>query len=207
MEEEKLHGPPELVEETLPLDEEEPEDKKGSRHHREKLRQYQINRLKYYYAIVDCDSPETANALYEQLNGMEYESSSVRYDLRFVPDDITFEHVSCIVLFYSFLRGGLIYVNSYIFKKCYFVCGKLIHLSPVRKLIQYIKSLFLSILFLNVYNKNEIPSTTWNCVYANNIIYLHILCVDAFSFQKLNCSLVLLITMLHCKNLIFLWLR
>jgi len=91
MEEEKLKGPPELVEKTLALDEEEVEDIKGSKYHREKLRQYQISRLKYYYAVVDCDSPETANVLYEQLNGMEYESSSVRFDLRFIPDDVTFD--------------------------------------------------------------------------------------------------------------------
>lgn len=93
LEEEKLKGPSELIEKTLPLDEEEVEDTKVSKYQREKLRQYQISRLKYYYAVVDCDSPETANALYEQLNGMEYESSSVRFDLRFIPDDVTFDHV------------------------------------------------------------------------------------------------------------------
>ncbi|XP_035226509.1 ESF1 homolog, partial [Stegodyphus dumicola] len=92
MEEEKLHGPPELVEEILDPDEEEVEDKKTSKYHREKLRQYQINRLKYYYAVIDCDSPNTANNLYEQLNGMEYESSSVRFDIRFIPDDVTFDY-------------------------------------------------------------------------------------------------------------------
>ncbi|XP_042906436.1 ESF1 homolog [Parasteatoda tepidariorum] len=91
IEEEKLNGPRELVEKTLADDEEEVEDKKGSKYHREKLRQYQMNRLKYYYAIVECDTPETANILYEQLNGMEYESSSVRFDLRFVPDDLTLD--------------------------------------------------------------------------------------------------------------------
>lgn len=101
MEEEKLKGPPELVEQTLPVDQEEVEDKKGSKYHREKLRQYQINRLKYYYAVVDCDSPETANSIYEQLNGMEYESSSVRFDIRFIPDDMTFDHVSTFNLFNS----------------------------------------------------------------------------------------------------------
>ncbi|XP_054707602.1 ESF1 homolog [Uloborus diversus] len=91
MEEERLHGPPELVEKVLGPDEEEKEDKKGQRYNREKLRQYQINRLKYYYAVVETDSPETANSLYEQLNGMEYESCSVRFDLRFIPDDVTFD--------------------------------------------------------------------------------------------------------------------
>ncbi|KFM69131.1 hypothetical protein X975_07699, partial [Stegodyphus mimosarum] len=91
MEDEKLHGPPELVEEVLDPDEEEVDDKKTSKYHREKLRQYQINRLKYYYAVIDCDSPNTANILYEQLNGMEYESSSVRFDIRFIPDDVTFD--------------------------------------------------------------------------------------------------------------------
>lgn len=30
-----------------------------------KLREYEIQKLKYYYAIVTCDSDETANNLYE----------------------------------------------------------------------------------------------------------------------------------------------
>ena len=32
----------------------------GSGFSMEKLRQYQLNRLKYYYAVMDCDSPGMA---------------------------------------------------------------------------------------------------------------------------------------------------
>ncbi|XP_059842179.1 ESF1 homolog [Hypanus sabinus] len=89
MKEEELHGPVELLSNNLP--ENADEDTREQRIIREKVREYQFKRLKYYYAVVECDSPETANKLYEECDGMEYESSSSFLDLRFIPDELTFE--------------------------------------------------------------------------------------------------------------------
>lgn len=58
---------------------------------REKIRQYQLSRMKYYYAIVEFDSVESAEVVYKELDGMEYEGSSLELDLRFVPDDMEFD--------------------------------------------------------------------------------------------------------------------
>lgn len=84
MKEEHIQGPVEL----LSIPEDAPEKDWASR---EKLRDYQFKRLKYYYAVVDCDSPETAAKIYEDCDGLEFESSCSFVDLRFIPDDITFD--------------------------------------------------------------------------------------------------------------------
>lgn len=86
MKEEELKGPTELVT-CKPNDSITDEEE----YHKEQLRIYQLNRLKYYYGVIECDSKETANHIYEECDGIEYEGSSNRIDLRFIPDDMTFD--------------------------------------------------------------------------------------------------------------------
>src|SRR5947207_3804079 len=53
------------------------------------LRNYQLERLRYYYAIIECSSVSIANVLYKALDGAELGSTANIFDLRFVPDDVT----------------------------------------------------------------------------------------------------------------------
>lgn len=57
---------------------------------RRRMRKYQIQRLKYYYAIAEFDSKKTAAAVYDACNDVEFADTGIRFDLRFVPDDMTF---------------------------------------------------------------------------------------------------------------------
>ncbi|XP_017571978.2 ESF1 homolog [Pygocentrus nattereri] len=87
MKAEQTQGPLELT--CLPDDPDA--DTEEQRIYREKVRDYQFKRLRYYYAVVECDSVETATKLYEECDGFEYESSCSTMDLRFIPDDVTFD--------------------------------------------------------------------------------------------------------------------
>ena len=53
------------------------------------LRKYELKKLKYYYAVVYCDSVETANSLYNECDGLEIERTQSFMDMRFIPDDLT----------------------------------------------------------------------------------------------------------------------
>lgn len=55
------------------------------------LRSYQLDRLRYYYAVMVCSDMTTAEAIYRATDGHEYQASSNFIDLRFIPDDVTFD--------------------------------------------------------------------------------------------------------------------
>ncbi|KAJ2162054.1 pre-rRNA-processing protein esf1 [Coemansia sp. RSA 552] len=56
------------------------------------LRKYEMEKMRYYFAVVECDTAGTAQAIYSQCDGTEFEASANFLDLRFIPDDMEFEH-------------------------------------------------------------------------------------------------------------------
>ena len=60
---------------------------------REKLRQYELQKLRYYYATVTCDSVRTASTIFNQCDQLKYETSSNVLDLLYVSDDTTFTNI------------------------------------------------------------------------------------------------------------------
>ncbi|KAL0092103.1 hypothetical protein J3Q64DRAFT_1342293 [Phycomyces blakesleeanus] len=66
------------------------EEGDGKEFDQEALRKYQRDRLKYYYAVIECDTPATAKAIYQSCDGNEYESSANFFDLRYIPDEMKF---------------------------------------------------------------------------------------------------------------------
>jgi hypothetical protein len=57
-----------------------------------KLREYELKKLRYYYAVVEFKSLKVANFIYENYDGMELERTQMFLDMRFVPEDLEFPH-------------------------------------------------------------------------------------------------------------------
>ncbi|KAM3081160.1 pre-rRNA-processing protein esf1 [Clarireedia jacksonii] len=109
MEREELEGPPKEIfakktedseSDSEDDDDEELEEKikkdllkgdDGEEFNSAALRQYQLERLRYFYAVVECSDNDTAQAIYEATDGTEYLSSANFFDLRFIPDGVEFD--------------------------------------------------------------------------------------------------------------------
>ena len=55
-----------------------------------KLRRYQLERLRYYYAVLTCSSVSVAEAIYNAVDGAEYLTTANFFDLRYIPDETEF---------------------------------------------------------------------------------------------------------------------
>ena len=55
------------------------------------LRRYQLSRLRYYYAVLICSSSSVASAIYDAVDGTEYLTTANFFDLRYIPDEMSFE--------------------------------------------------------------------------------------------------------------------
>lgn len=91
MAKEELQGPHELTNKTGHESDKEDEVDEEDEAYKEKLREYQLNRLKYYYAVIEFDSVRSADIVYKECDGLEFESTANRMDLRFIPEDLEFD--------------------------------------------------------------------------------------------------------------------
>ena len=54
------------------------------------LRRYQLERLRYYYAVLTCSSKSVAEGIYNAIDGTEYLTTANFFDLRFIPNEMDF---------------------------------------------------------------------------------------------------------------------
>jgi len=73
-----------------PADEEFRLDENDNEANLARLRKYEINKMKYFYAIVTCNKRSTAAKIYEEYNGFEFELTSLKVNLSFVAKDQQF---------------------------------------------------------------------------------------------------------------------
>jgi len=66
------------------------QEDKGEEFDSAKLRRYQLERLRYYYAVLSCSSAAVAKHIYDAVDGTEYLTTANFFDLRFIPDDVGF---------------------------------------------------------------------------------------------------------------------
>ena len=55
------------------------------------LRKYQLQRLRYYYAVIEFNNLESSIEIYKKCDNTEFESSGNFFDLRYIPNEMEFE--------------------------------------------------------------------------------------------------------------------
>lgn len=76
------------------------------------LRKYEVNKMRYYYAVVFCDARKTAKRILDEYSGFEVELTNIRLNLSIVPDELDFpqdlkEEASEIPADYNFDGGKI----------------------------------------------------------------------------------------------------
>lgn len=69
------------------IDDEE-KTKKG--YNSNQLRKYEMQKMKYFYAVIHCNNKKTAKQIYDEYNNFEFEMSNLRLNLSFIDDELTF---------------------------------------------------------------------------------------------------------------------
>lgn len=57
------------------------------------LRKYQMDRLRYFYAVITFNSLETSQHVYQLCDSTEFESTGNFFDLRYIPDEMEFDDI------------------------------------------------------------------------------------------------------------------
>ncbi|CAN6889255.1 unnamed protein product [Brassica oleracea] len=91
MKEEEIHGPA-IGGDNVDNSDEDDDGDEDKDLINESIRDYEKSRLRYYFAVAECDSSATADHLYKSCDGIEFERSSNKLDLRFIPDSMEFKH-------------------------------------------------------------------------------------------------------------------
>lgn len=88
---ESAQGPPTAIFKSSPSSLLPTKDEDSQEFNNKELRKYQLERLKYYYAVVTCDNSQTAKTIYTACDGAEFEATSNFFDMRFIPDEMEFD--------------------------------------------------------------------------------------------------------------------
>lgn len=110
MKNDSLYGPPKEILDAVPannnkkhnkqpkIDNEEynpddfvdDEEKNKKGFNSSKLRKYEMQKMRYFYAVIHCNNKKTAKKIFDEYNNFEFELSNLRLNLAFIDDELVF---------------------------------------------------------------------------------------------------------------------